>query len=221
MSHDDKSLLEKAKQESGDGKNLDDNDVQTIVDKFVNSLDFPAKKPVKQLILCPTGLVGAGKTTVIKPLSERLSLLRISTDEIRKILHDNGYNYLRTTEICLLVISKHLDDGYSLAMDFDCVGPEAERYIEKIKSEGTIGVVRVHIDPPESFILNKLTNFKHSWLFRDADDAVANYYRRKPLHDEYLSGIEFDYVFDTSKPDLSNQIDGFLKICSKSGKLPS
>ena len=56
--------------------------------EYEASLKIPRNKPKKQFFVLPVGLVGAGKTTVMKPLAEKLSLLRISGDEIRKILWD-------------------------------------------------------------------------------------------------------------------------------------
>ena len=52
------------------------------------------KKANQELILCPVGLVGAGKTTVLKPISKILNLVRVSSDEIRGILKQEGYNFL-------------------------------------------------------------------------------------------------------------------------------
>lgn len=64
-----------------------------IMDEYEAELDIPIQPKRKQFILCPVGIVGAGKTTVMKPLSERLSLVRISGDEIRKILKEHGQAY--------------------------------------------------------------------------------------------------------------------------------
>jgi hypothetical protein len=74
-------------------------------------------------------------------------------------------------------------------------------------------VVWIHINPPENFILNKLNNYNHTWLFKDADEAVATYYRRKPLHQDLK--LEFAYVFDTSKPDIQSQINTAVPLILK------
>ncbi|MDE1944098.1 MAG: hypothetical protein KGH97_01205 [Patescibacteria group bacterium] len=57
-----------------------------------------ANRLPRQVFLAPVGRVGAGKTTVVKPLAERLGLVRISSDEIRKLLKERGLGYgpLRT-----------------------------------------------------------------------------------------------------------------------------
>jgi len=81
-------------------------------------------------------------------------------------------------------------------------------------------LVFIHVNPPEEFIINKLKHvvrYEPSGLIEDADHALADYYRRKPLHEKYLSEITFDETFDTSRPDLSEQIDKFVKHLREQG----
>jgi len=66
----------------------------------------------------------------------------------------------------------------------------------------------------EEFIINKLKNQKHSWLFKDAEDAINNYLARKPLHQNL--DFPFTYTFDTSKSNLNEQI---TEAGEKIGKL--
>lgn len=51
--------------------------------EYEESLVIPTTKSCPQWMLMPVGLVGAGKTTVVKPLARRLGLIRMSTDEVR------------------------------------------------------------------------------------------------------------------------------------------
>ena len=64
-----------------------------IKHEFVKNLEIPSLIPQKQFFFCPVGLVGVGKSTVTKPISKRFNLLRISSDELRKLLLDNGFDY--------------------------------------------------------------------------------------------------------------------------------
>ncbi len=170
------------------------------------SLVIPTQPHRKQFVLCPVGLVGAGKTTVVRPLAERLSLVRISGDELRKVFKEHGLTYEGLVRVGRELSEKHLAQGYSIALDSDAMSPRSRTIIEM--AQNTYGAVPIwiHINPPEEFILNKLRSYKHTWLFKDADDAIANYMRRKPLH-EHLEGIPFLYTFDTSRSDLPAQID--------------
>ncbi len=202
--------------ESADGLVMDDVAFKQIKDAYISQLVIPNQKPDRQFFLCPIGLVGAGKSTVIKPLAERFQLVRISTDEIRKLLKERGYNAVKTADLAFSIISDFAHKGYSIAIDADCAGKNVSESI--MRSVNAIGakVAWIHIDPPEDFILQKLINFKHTWLFKNADDAIENYYRRKPLHENL--DYPFLYIFDTSRSDLFLQleeaagvIEGFLK----------
>jgi predicted kinase len=191
-------------QESAHGNELGDDALEDVVQEMEESIIVPNETRKRQILLCPVGLVGAGKTTVVKPLSSRLGLVRVSTDEIRKRLKEKGDNYLRTSEIAKRLIENYLRAGHSVTIDADCVG-STRKAITELTSRSAITPVWIHINPPESFILNKLRTCKHTWLFKDAEEAVANYQRRKPLHETL--DMPFLYTFDPSKEDLPKQIE--------------
>ena len=80
--------------------------ISEIVEIYKPQIKIPKIKPEKQFFLCPVGLIGSGKTTVLNLLSERLSLVKISGDEIRKILKDRGYGYDLTWNIGKVLIQE-------------------------------------------------------------------------------------------------------------------
>ena len=203
-------LIKKANEESVEGKNLSDSDLVKIVKQYISFIDVPRKNIKQKLILCPVGLVGAGKTTVLKPISKILNLVRISSDEIRGILKQEGFNFIRTIEIAKIVTMKFINEGYNIALDGDSIAPEIQQQFNEIGRQRKLKVIWIHIKSPEKFIINKLKNYKHTWLFKDAEDAIGNYKRRKPLHKKYLGAIDFYYKFDTSKDDLNLQIEKFI-----------
>lgn len=205
-----KELIKLANQEDTQGKNLSNSKLKEIAKKYEEQIKTPKSKIKKQLILCPVGLVGAGKTTVVKPISKKLDLVRISSDEIRKILKQGGFNYIRTIEIAKIVTLKFLNQGHSIAIDGDCVSPEIQEYFNELGYKRKIIIIWIHIKPTEKFIINKLKNYKHTWLFKSVVDAIDNYKRRKSLHKKYLSAISFYYKFDTSKDNLDQQINRFI-----------
>ena len=184
--------------------NIPDSVYDDVKDTFLKSLFIPDEKPQHQYILCPVGLVGAGKTTVVKPLSETLDLVRISGDEIRKCFKDKGYGYDRFKELAFEITQSFLGQGYSIAIDSDCVTEDTIQKINDSKEKYGIKDVWIHINPPEEFIINKLSNLKPNWL-GTAEQMVKNYYQRKPLHED-LSHFSFIYTFDTSRDDLDKQL---------------
>lgn len=196
--------------ESMEGFVLDDGAFERIKNLYIAQLTIPDQLPTPPFFLCPIGLVGAGKSTVIKPLAERFHLLRISTDEIRKLLIEHGYNSIRTAELAYKLISDFSGKGYGVAIDADCVGTHVAESISQAANAIGAKIVWVHINPPEEFILNKLQTFQHSWLFKDANDAITNYFRRKPLHQNL--NYPFLYTFDTSRPNLVEQLEAAARI---------
>jgi len=198
--------------ESAVGNNLSDTNLKKITKIYEGKIKLPKEIPAKQILLCPIGLVGAGKTTVVKPISKKLHLLRISGDEIRHVLRDNGFNYLRTLEIGQLLIKKYINKKYSVTIDSDCIASEVRNFIKKITKEKNLKTFWIHVKPPEKYIINKLKSFGKTWLFDSGLQAIKVYKRRKPLHKEYLKLIKFDYTFDTSKENLKEQINKFINI---------
>lgn len=190
--------------ESKVGLDLDDAGFEKIKELYESQVVIPETKPAQQFFLCPIGLVGAGKSTVIVPLAAHFGLVRISTDEIRKMLKEHGYNWVRTADLGFAIIRDYALPGYSIAIDADCAGLSIEKTINEFAFKIGAKAIWIHIAPPEDFIVNKLTNFNHTWLFADAADALSSYHRRKPLHENLT--MPFAYTFDTSKPDLPEQI---------------
>ncbi len=162
------------------------------------------------------GVVGSGKTTVIKPLSKKLSLLRISTDEIRKLLKENGYGYESVKDMAYGLAEKYLSLGFSIAVDGDCNSEEAQKRIKELKEKYGFVIFWVHINPPEEFIINKLKNYNHTWLFTDANQAIENYKSSKVRHTNL--DFPFAYTFDTSRDDLAKQIDEAVSIIDDEDK---
>lgn len=203
-------LMDPLVSESREGEDLDQQNFEWMISEYLKGIELPKEKPVQKFFLCPIGLVGAGKSTVIKPLSKHFGLARVSGDEIRKQLKEHGYNFVRTKEIASHITQRLLKDGYGIALDSDCVGQDIQEIVRKAAAEYSYKIFYIHINPPEEFILNKLKNFRHTWLFKDADDAIQHYYRRKPMHENLT--MDFIYTFDTSKADLDRQMAEAISV---------
>ena len=167
-----------------------------IKKEYQESLIMPNSKRAEQIFLCPVGLVGAGKTTVIKPLSERLGLVKVSTDEVRKLLKENGQGYESVKEIVALIIEELARSGYSIAFDMDCGNPIVKEQAEILSKELKIKIYWIHINPPEEFILEKLRHHPASWLASDPEVMVKNYFDQKDKRLKEGTLFDFDFVFD-------------------------
>ncbi len=104
--------------------------VASARDAYRTSLQVGPVQTGRQFFLCPVGLVGAGKTTVIKPLSERLSLVRISHDEVRQMLKARGLGYQFLMDIVQPLARELAGEGYRIAFDADCGNPQTKNFRE-------------------------------------------------------------------------------------------
>ena len=185
--------------------------------KYQKQLMLPPidKVPVKQFFLCPVGLVGSGKSTVMKPLSEMLSLVRVSSDEIRKILKEWRADYEQLMEIVQPLAEELALQGFSIAFDADCGNPKTKEMILELAEKVKAKVFWIHINPLEDFILNKLRTYNHTWLFKNGEEALENYYRQKNKRLEEETKFDFLTSIDTSKSDLANQIKNTASLITK------
>ena len=119
-------------------------------------------------------------------------------------MHDRGLGFDQVWEVGSLVVKKFAHQGYSIANDTDGATPRTREALEKLSAELGVKLLYIHINPPEEFILSKLKNFKHTWLYRDSDQAIKNYYERKPLHQNLQ--LPYLFTFDPSANNLEEQL---------------
>lgn len=179
---------------------------------FRKQIKVPEHKPVKRFLFCPVGLVGSGKTTVTKLVADKFNLVRISSDELRKLLKEGGHDYSSLKEIVSKVVKDFADQGYALAFDMNCLNPKTKTLIEELSNDLNAPIIWVHINPPEEFIINKLKNFKHTWLFRDSAQAIGNYFHQKEVMGQDVSKINYLYTIDPSRSDLDKQIEVLSRL---------
>jgi len=189
--------------------------LEDIQKEYEQTLVIPEHKPSSQWMLMPVGLVGAGKTTVVKPLANHFGLIRISADEIREQLKRCGYSYEGAREMTHEIQKKYLKLGYSVAIDANTgseIGLEFNKKTKKAFPQ--VRQIFIHINPPEDFILNKLRNYHHTWLFKDSEHAIErfNFHKEKFL----LPDLPFVYTFDTSRDDLPEQLKEGIKAIENS-----
>ena len=107
-------------------------------------------------MLCPVGPVGAGKTTVLKPLSRQLGLVRVEADAIRRRLKAAGYGYDRAKAMTFRLVEQYVRRGYGVAVDTNCGSAESQRAIRQLVRRSGCKLIWLHVKPPERFIIHKL-----------------------------------------------------------------
>lgn len=198
------------------GADLPDELIAEFAKRYREQIVSASQKPVKPFLLCPVGLIGAGKSTVVVPLAKRLNLVRISTDEVRKLLQESGYNYQKARDISLFLNKQLSAEGHGIAVDGNSGSAVGIAITKEVVASTALPAVWIHINPPEAFIVAKLRNYKHTWLFRDGEHAVMNYFENKELNKDMLQNhFPFLYTFDTSRDDLPQQIEEAAQIIER------
>ncbi|OGG48938.1 hypothetical protein A3G63_03395 [Candidatus Kaiserbacteria bacterium RIFCSPLOWO2_12_FULL_52_8] len=177
---------------------------------YEKTLVVPEVKPSPQWMLMPVGLIGSGKTTVVKPLAKHFGLIRVSTDEIREQLKQRGYTYKGAREIAHELTKKYLRLGYSIAVDGNTGSMTGLEYNKKTaEAFPHVQQLFIHINPPDKFVIDKLNKYPHTWLYKDGSHAVDNFLTNKKNFT--LPNLSFVYTFDTAKENLPSQLDEAIK----------
>lgn len=179
--------------------------------EYLATVMVPDKKSGQQFFLCPVGFTGAGKSSVLNLLEKHFSFVRLSTDDVRKLFREHGYGQPGSTEAKELfdeLVEKFSSEGYNIEFDSNC--GNAKDMIEARATRISAKVVWIHINPPEEFIINKLKNYKHTWLYRDGDHAVERYFHHKERAPK--TKFPFLFEFDTSKSDLPEQVERCARL---------
>jgi hypothetical protein len=111
------------------------------------------------------------------------------------------------------LLRKYLDLGYSVAADTDCASLHTQKLLVEKKEKYGLQLIWIHINPPEKWILDVGLSDKPTWLFENKDEAVATYMGKKKLHENL--NMPFVYTFDTSLPNLDEQIEDATKLIEK------
>lgn len=192
--------------------------VEEVRDEFVKELVLPKEKewPKKQMILAPVGLPGTGKTTVVRPMSEALGLVRVSSDEFRKLLKENGHGWGDIKDLLFPVDEDLAKKGYSIAFDADTSNPKTVEFIKKLGKQYDMQVFWIRVHAPEEFVFEKFRKHAPSWLADDPQKMIDNYNAQKERKGKENLAFDFIYTFDTSQPDLDTQIEKCIQTIQRS-----
>lgn len=185
-------------------------DFLKIIEIYIAQVKVPENFLLtEQIIICPIGIIGSGKTTVMKLLSEKLGLVRISGDEIRTILREKGFNYDAARQIASETMEFFLEQGLSIGIDSDCVSEESQNGVKEFSKIFEAKVFWIHINSPEKFIFENLGKQKTN-LIGTPEERLNNYYRRILEHQNL--NFPFIYTFDLSRGDIEEQVSEAVDI---------
>jgi len=185
-------------------------ELRDVMREYEETLIIPERTLNPQWMLMPVGLIGSGKTPIVKSLAEYFGLVRISTDEIRQIMKKRGHTYDGVRDIVQEIIQKYLGLGYSLACDANTGSRFGLKYNKKTKRTfPDVPHIFIHINPPDEYIINKLKNYTHTWLFKDVTHAINSFYKNKK--EFIVPDIPFAFTFDPSRSDFRKHLKEGIK----------
>lgn len=184
--------------------------IEEIQQEFKDSLEIPTTKPTKKCLVCPVGLIGSGKTTVIKPIAKELNLVRVSNDEYRILLKQNGHGYETIKSFLNLVRSELLNQGHSIAIDANAGGQTSFNFITRAREEFGVEVYWLNINTPDKYAEAGLRQ-RNSPLATSSEDWIKNRAQQKQRMETLKYEFDFFCEFDISRADLRGQISSCIQ----------
>jgi len=174
---------------------------------YLGQIPEPAAEPA---FIVVSGLPGTGKSYFSKRLAERLPLVIMESDSLRKILfpepvysqEESSYLF----RICHGLIEFLLKKGISVVLDATNISEKNREYLYHISERLAIKLILIRIVAPQKVVQERLLARAHIKSNRsDADWAV--YQRMKSEEDRITRN---HYVVDTSG-DITPVINRIIK----------
>lgn len=183
-----------------------------VLEEFKRSLVLPERSswPLKQMVLAPVGLPGSGKTTVVKPVAEAFGLVRISSDEYRKLLRENGHDWGDTKDYLFPLDEELAAEGYSIAIDADACNPLTVAFIKKLAEKHSMEVFWIHLNTPKEIVFKRFKEHPQSLLTNDPERRIQNYEAQEERYKDRDLSFDYIYTFDTSRTNTDEQIQGCI-----------
>jgi len=185
-------------------------DVQRLTESL-GQLPEPVAEPV---FIAVSGLPGTGKSYFCRRLAERLRLVILESDTLRKTLFSSpGYSAQESSHLFRamhLLIERLLKRGISLILDATNLSERYREYLYSIADRSDVKLVLVRVEAPPQVVHERLNNrLKSSENKSDADWAV---YQRMKSSVERIHRRH--YAVDTSK-DIAPVLDKIVREVSR------
>lgn len=185
-------------------------DVQRLIESL-GQLPEPVAEPV---FIVVSGLPGTGKSYFCSQLAERLPVIILESDALRKTLFSSpGYSSqesLRLFRACHLLIERLLKKGVSLIFDATNLSERYREYLYSIAERLDVKLVLVRVEAPPGVVYERLkARQENSETKSDADWKV--YQRMKPSVQKIRRNY---YAVDTSR-DITPVIDKIVRQVSR------
>ncbi len=187
-----------------------DSDAQRLIDNL-GQLPEPMAKPV---FIVVSGLPGTGKSYFCRQLAQRLPVIILESDALRKTLFSSpSYNLDESSRLfraCHLLIERLLKRGTSLIFDATNLSEGHREHLYAIADRLDVKLILVRVEAPPKVVYDRLeARQKGSESKSDADWAI--YRRMKPSVQKISRN---HYVADTSR-DITPVLNKIIREASR------
>lgn len=181
-------------------------DVQRLSDSL-GQLPEPVAKPV---LIVVSGLPGTGKSYFCSQLAERLPVVILESDALRKALFSSpSYNLQESSRlfrVCHLLIERLLKKGMSLICDATNLSERNREHLYSIADRLDVKLILVRVEAPPQVVYQRLkARGEEPESKSDADWTV--YRRMKPAVEKIRRN---HYAVDTSR-DIAPVLDKIVR----------
>jgi len=187
-------------------------DVKQLYDSL-GELPEPVVKPV---FIAVSGLPGTGKSYLCNKLAERLSVIILESDALRKILFPSpSYSSQESSHLfsaCHYLIKELLKKGVSIILDATNLSERNREYLYSIAEHLNVQLVLVRVEAPPQVVHERLKTRQEGENLENKSDADWTVYQRMKNSIQHIRRNH--YVVDTSR-DIIPVVDKIVREVSR------
>jgi len=185
-------------------------DVQQLAESL-GQLPEPAAEPI---FIAVSGLPGTGKSYFCSKLAEKLPLVTLESDTLRKALFPSpGYSQQESSRLfraCHLLIERLLRKGVSLILDATNLSERYREHLYSIADRLNVKLILVRVEAPPEVVRERLKSRLKN--LKNKSDADWEVYQRMKSSVQKIHRNH--YVVDTSG-DIIPVIDKIVRDASR------
>lgn len=176
----------------------------------MSHIAFPTDPMARVVLVVISGLPGSGKSYFSRRVSERVPIVIVETDAMRKLLFSSPkYNAAESSRLfkaCHALIGNLLKNGHSVLFDATNLVESNREYLYAIANKSDAKLIIVRVEAPLDVVSERLRKRENGDIDISLDNSTAglSIYRRMVSSVEPIRRNHF--VVDTSR-DINPVID--------------